>query len=127
RHLLALVRMDQEHDFVMTHCVFLVDAALAGLAAPRRPGWKRWGKGPPACTQARRAGNYAGSGTWAQWRAGNGPGGLEPAQAGWVVKLSPQPHSALAFGFLKMKPSPRPWRAKSISVPSTSGRLVAST
>ena len=25
RHLLALVRVDQEHDFVMTHGVFLVD------------------------------------------------------------------------------------------------------
>jgi hypothetical protein len=28
-HLLALVRMDQEHDFIMTHCGFLMDVAAA--------------------------------------------------------------------------------------------------
>src|SRR5690348_1419625 len=28
-HLLALVRMDQEHDFIMTHCGFLMGVARA--------------------------------------------------------------------------------------------------
>src|SRR5690606_6676556 len=125
RHLLALVRVDQEHDFVMTHCVFLVDAALAGLAAPRRPGGSGGARDPGACAQAR------GSRKLCRLRDLDAMGRPRRpavrAQACSVVKLSPQPHSALALGLRNRKASPRPWRAKSISVPSTSGRLVAST
>ena len=44
-----------------------------------------------------------------------------------VVKLSPQPHSAVAFGLLNVKVSLRPCLPKSITVPSTSARLLAST
>lgn len=58
------------------------------------------------------------------------PGGARgriQALSASVVKLSPQPHSAVAFGFLNVKVSLRPCLPKSISVPSTSARLSAST
>src|SRR5690606_34138142 len=53
RHLLALVRMDQEHDFVMTHVFFLVDIRPSpgwgrGPDSPPTPGRARWSKGLPA-------------------------------------------------------------------------------
>lgn len=60
-------------------------------------------------------------------RRRSGDAQAAPACAASVVKLSPQPHSAVAFGLRNTKVSPRPCLAKSISVPSTSGRLVAST
>lgn len=44
-----------------------------------------------------------------------------------VVKLSPQPHSAVAFGLLNVKVSLSPCLPKSITVPSTRARLLAST
>src|SRR5579883_2559074 len=40
-----------------------------------------------------------------------------------TVKLSPQPHAPVTLGLRKTKAAFSPWRAKSISVPSTSGRL----
>src|SRR3546814_2903777 len=51
-HLLALVRMDQEHDFVMTHVVFLVDIRPppgweAARIAPRRSWTDAVGQGLP--------------------------------------------------------------------------------
>src|SRR3546814_141115 len=52
-HLLALVRMDREHDFVMTHVVFLVDIRpppgwAAARISPRRPWTVAVGPGFPA-------------------------------------------------------------------------------
>ncbi len=54
-------------------------------------------------------------------------GSVPQALSASVVKLSPQPHSAVAFGLLNVKVSLRPCLPKSITVPSTSARLLAST
>src|ERR1700722_8470162 len=58
--------------------------------------------------------------------------GLNPFRANLsgrrqTLKLSPQPHSPLAFGFWNLKASFRPCLTKSTSVPSISGRLKGST
>src|SRR4029453_11557714 len=44
-----------------------------------------------------------------------------------TLKLSPHPHASLTFGLLNLKPSFKPSRAKSSSIPSRYGRLLGST
>ena len=56
-----------------------------------------------------------------------GPPRFVTATARQMRKLSPQPHSSLTLGFLNLKPSFSPSRAKSSSVPSMYGRLLGST
>src|SRR5690606_18287518 len=120
RHLLALVRMDQEHDFVMTHCGFLVDTGqLAGQPPVGRDG--RGGARPPPEWQG--AGNYR---RFKGLRA-TGAGWLQAARSASVVKDSPQPHSAATLGLAKTNCSFSPDLRKSIRVPSTRARLSAST
>src|ERR1700719_2092836 len=45
----------------------------------------------------------------------------------YMLKLSPQPHSSFTFGLLNLKPSFKPSRVKSSSVPSRYGMLLGST
>src|ERR1700682_338075 len=45
----------------------------------------------------------------------------------YKLKLSPQPHSSFTFGLLNLKPSFKPSRVKSSSVPSRYGMLFGST
>src|SRR5690606_21606913 len=146
RHLLALVRMDQEHDFVMTHGgSFRVFGRPRGRirTAPRRPGWTRWGKGSRAAGP-QGAAHYRGSMTCrqdARARPG-GPGSPRRSRPRAVVRaaapdhaalpasvvtLSPQPQAAAALGLSNTNSWFRPRRTKSIVVPSTIGRLSGST
>src|SRR5690606_31810238 len=72
RHLLALVRMDQEHDFVMSHVFSLVDIRPSRWAtariAPRRPWRARWSK----VSRRTGAGNYGSSMACGQLRRSAG-------------------------------------------------------
>src|SRR5690606_17611518 len=139
RHLFTLVRMDQEHDLVVTHVVSSWISAAGGTplagTAPGRSWRTPWGKGLPA---DREPDIIAGGATAAQvvvlpgrggaphaapWRAAGGQATLSAS----VVKLSPQPQAAAALGLLKVNCSFRPCFRKSIRVPSTRGRLSAST
>ena len=52
---------------------------------------------------------------------------IECTQKALTVKDSPQPHSSATLGLRKTNCWFRPWLTKSISVPSTCGRLAAST
>ena len=57
-----------------------------------------------------------------------GPGvGTAPVDVTQTLKDSPQPQASLTLGLLNLKPSFRPSRAKSSSVPSRNGRLFGST
>src|SRR5690606_32962459 len=112
RHLFTLVRMDQEHDLVVTHVVSSWISAAGGTplagTAPGRSWRTPWGKGLPA---DREPDIIAGGATAAQvvvlpgrggaphaapWRAAGGQATLSAS----VVKLSPQPQAAAALGLL---------------------------
>src|SRR5690606_6781662 len=105
RDLLALVRVDQEHDFVVTHGVVLVDIGLAAGSAPlhlsgrfRRRGGARFlrpSRRKPAIIAGIRFRKQCACAD-AEWRRAEAPPPYTMSAS--VVKLSPQPHSALAFG-----------------------------
>ena len=110
-HLLALVRMDQEHDFVMTHGGFLCGCGLStDRAAPRRSRERDSHpveQGNPRALCQREREIMAGI-----RELGTNPGpGQAAASGGWsalVVKLSPQPHSAATLGLRNTNCSFRP-------------------
>src|SRR5512143_4055276 len=58
---------------------------------------------------------------------GGGAPLCEGCRRSQTLKLSPQPHASLTFGLVKRKPSFRPARVKSSSIPSRYGRLFGST
>ena len=100
---------------------------------PLRPRWgkdsRQEGRKPRIMAQMRVPGNRPAAAEPAPQRPAM-PGGRQnrpQALSASVVKLSPQPHSAVALGLLNVKVSLRPCLPKSITVPSTSARLLAST
>src|SRR5690606_23272786 len=150
RHLLALVRMDQEHDFVMAHGgSFRVfgrprgrfrnsppspgtDAVEQGLpggqAAGSRALWRIHGLRARRAPAREPAGH--GTGRASRLPARRAPGtGLRPqaALSASVVKLSPQPQAAAALGLSNTNSWLKPRRTKSMVVPFTIARLAGST
>lgn len=106
-------------------CFYLSDVALWGPDSP--PQMNAVGQG--SCPESgRKPQSMAAEAPAGKQQRGQAPRpGPDQALSASVVKLSPQPHSAVAFGFLNVNVSLSPCLPKSISVPSTRPRLSAST